>query len=183
MKRFTFILTAVFATLFFASCEGPQGPPGLDGLNGQDGVGELAHVFEYENVSFTAANDYSVTLNHPNDFEGYDSDVTLVYFFQGEDSNGDEIWWPLPETVLIDELGILQYKFDFTKNKVILFLDSDFDLDLLGANDTDNWLIRVVVVPGEFWNSNGRRDMSYQSVKEMLGLPDLPTPKVSKERQ
>lgn len=38
MKKYSILLMAIFATLFFASCEGPMGPPGLDGEDGLDGA-------------------------------------------------------------------------------------------------------------------------------------------------
>jgi hypothetical protein len=44
------------------------------------------------------------------------------------------------------------------------------------VNDTDNWIARVVVVPGDFWASsrlvNGM--IEYQDLKEALLLPDFP---------
>jgi hypothetical protein len=43
MKKYSILLMAIFATLFFASCEGPMGPPGLDGEDGINGEnGEVA---------------------------------------------------------------------------------------------------------------------------------------------
>ena len=69
--------------------------------------------------------------------------------------------------------GILQYTYDFTKYDARLFLDGNFDLDLLTALDTDNWVVRVVVVPGEFLSDNGRIDLDYHELVKALNLPVL----------
>ncbi len=152
---------------------GPQGPIGPQGPQGV--AAENAFVFEWENVDFTAP-EYEVILPYPDNFEGIASDVALVYFlwdtYETNDGEVVEVWRQLPQTILTDD-GALQYNYDFSMYDVRLFMDAEFPLDLLGAIDTDDWIVRVVVVPGDFWDS-GRVDLSdYHEVKEMLGLPDL----------
>ena len=147
--------------------ESPQGADGLQGLPGQNGF-----VFEFENINFTSGNEYRVRLTYPGDFEGLTSDVALVYFLWGED-NGAEIWRLLPQHILFDDGGILQYNFDFTGGDADVFLKANFPLAELAAVDTDNWVARVVVVPGSFWESS-RIDVSdYNAVAEMLDLPNI----------
>jgi hypothetical protein len=157
--------------------QGPEGPAGPTGPRGPEGpAGESGYVFEYENVDFTGP-DYEVFLNYPNDFEGLASDVALVYFLWGVDNVGGqdlEIWRQLPQTSILPE-GTLVYNFDFTLQDVRLFLQADFLLDQLTAIDTDDWIVRIVIVPGSFWASNRVGDyMEYNNLKEALGLPDLP---------
>ena len=181
-----FTILGLGLLLTFSSCliggddgpVGPQGPRGADGRDGADGPqgepGEEAFVFEYEGVSFTGP-DYEVVLGYATDFTALTSDVTLVYFLWGEDEvDGEvvEVWRPLPQNV-ITESGLLQYNFDWTIYDVKLFLDADFPLDQLTAIDTDNWIVRIVVVPGQFW-SGGRMEMpSYDEVKARYGLSEL----------
>lgn len=153
---------------------GPQGPMGPQGPQGPQGAaGESGYVFEYENVNFTSP-DYEVFLTFPNDFEVLTSDVVLTYFLwdvQTIDGQEVDVWRQLPQ-VLFTEFGTLQYNFDFTIYDVRLFLDGNFSLDLLPASYTDQWIVRVVIVPGDF--VNGRVDLSnYNDVKEMLGLPEF----------
>lgn len=152
-----------------AGPRGPEGPPGPEGAPGENGF-----VFEYQNINFTAP-DYQVFLPYPDDFPTFNSDVVLVYFLYGIDEiDGEEvdIWRQLPH-IEFTSFGILQYNFDFTTKDVRLFLNAEFDRSLLDASYTDEWVARVVVVPGEFWNS-GRIDFSdYYAVKEALGLPDF----------
>jgi len=152
--------------------QGPQGPQGPEGPAGESG-----YLFEFEGVNFTAPA-YDVILPYPDDFEGLDSDVALVYLLWGveTDSNGDpiEIWRQLPQTIF-HPMGLLLYNYDFTLSDVRLFLDGEFNLDGLGAIDTDDWVVRIVVVPGEFWAS-GRSSIDhsdYQAVVEAYGLPEL----------
>ncbi|MTI22138.1 collagen-like protein [Fulvivirga sp. RKSG066] len=179
-----FTIFSMFALLTFSSCfigdegpVGPQGPRGPQGIEGPQGApGESGYVFEQAGINFTAP-DYSYLFEYPSDFEVFDSDVAVVYLLWGQQEVGGEvldIWRQLPQTILTPD-GLLQYNFDFTKYDVELFLDAEFDLDILTADDTDDWVMRVVVVPGEFWNTTrGRVDFSdYYEVKEMLGLPEL----------
>lgn len=179
MKKIINIVSIVFI-LAFLGCtgeEGPMGPQGEQGPEGPQGPkGDSGFVFEYEDINFTSP-DYEVLLTYPPSFEGFDSDVALVYLLwavvniDGEDF---EVWRQLPQTV-IDERGTLIYNYDFTKNDVNLFLDATFNLDLLEAIDTDNWIARVVVVPGEFWASSRFTGLiEYNDLKEALNLPDLP---------
>ena len=175
------IINSIFilAILGMASCieesVGPQGPEGPQGPAGESG-----YVFEYENVSFTAP-DYEVILPYPDNFESLSSDVALVYLLWDVvdiDGIDTEVWRQIPQT-LLTEAGLLQYNFDFTMVDVRLFMEADFDMSLLGAIDTDDWVVRVVIVPGDFWNSSriAAEELAYEDLEEMLGLPDLPTPK------
>lgn len=180
MKKFV-LLPALLIMLSLGSCyvgdddgiPGPVGPQGPQGPQGPEGApGESGYVFEYTDINFTAP-DYKVLLSYPEDFEGYDSDVALVYLLWEVDEDGNEIWRALPQTI-ITENGMLQYNFDFTKFDVELFLDAQFPLDNLTASDTDEWIARVVVVPGEFWDTGGRLNVAdYNEVKAVLGLPEL----------
>jgi len=162
-----------------------SGPPGPQGPEGP--AGESGYVFEFEGVNFTAP-EYDVLLPYPDDFEGLESDVTLVYLLWGveTDSNGDpiEVWRQLPQTIFHPK-GLLFYNYDFTLSDVRLFLDGEFDLDGLGAIDTDSWVVRIVVVPGEFWVS-GRSSIDhsdYQAVVEAYGLPKLGIPENADSRR
>lgn len=186
MKRLTIISLAIGLFLINACTiegVGPQGPEGPAGPTGSPG--EDAFVFEFENINFTAP-DYEVFLDYPSDFEGLDSDVALVYFLYGVEEVNDqdmEIWRLLPQTYISDH-GILQYNYDFTKNDVRLFLDATYSKDLLTADETDQWIARVVIVPGTFWDASARLDLSdYHSLKQFYNLPDLPTPKLSVNRK
>ncbi len=179
MKTFT---TALLLMVMISSCYtetivGPAGPRGPQGPTGADGAaGENGYVFEWTDINFTASNNYEVVLEYPSDFEGLESDVALVYLlwdtYTTNSGEEVEVWRALNQTILTEE-GILMYKYDFGKYDARIFLEADYSLNMLGAIDTDNWIARVVVVPGDFWNS-GRVDLSdYHAVKEMLGLPEL----------
>jgi hypothetical protein len=183
MRKITNIIAiAIILTIFgCVGDEGPQGPAGPEGPQGPAGpAGESGFVMEFEDINFTAP-EYDVFLTYPSNFEGLDSDVALVYLLWGvETVDGEdlEVWRQLPQTI-IDERGTLVYNYDFTKNDVRLFLNATYALDNLTANDTDNWIARVVVVPGDFWASGRIMDgtIEYQDLKEALGLPDFPVHK------
>lgn len=166
MKKLYTLLALLMLGLSGCYYDDPRGPRGYDGRDGIDGVdGEESYVFEYE-FSFTAP-DYSVLLNLPNDFTMLDSDVALVYFLWEVKNDGVEVWRALPQTLYFSD-GVLVYNYDFTKFDVSVFLDGTVNLDGLGANTTDNWIARVVVVPGQF---SGRIDYSdYEAVKTYFEL-------------
>lgn len=179
------IIIILFAGL--SSCIEEVGPAGPQGPQGPEGPqGESGYVFEYEEINFTAP-DYEVFLPYPDDFESLTSDVALVYLLWDVvdvDGVDTEIWRQIPQTLMADA-GILQYNFDFTTGDVRLFMEADFDMSLLGAIDTDNWVARVVIVPGDFWDSSriAAGELSYEEVKEMLGLPELSTPNTDMKRR
>jgi len=174
-----------------ASCTtetiGPPGPQGDIGPAGPTGAaGESAFVFEYSNVDFVGP-DYDVFLNYPTDFEGLESDVTLVYLLWETTTDGDgnplEIWRQMPQTIFTQN-GLLNYNFDFSKIDLHLFLTIDFDAALLEPVDTDDWIVRAVVVPGNFWGGRANIDHSdYFAVKEAYGLPDLPERSTNSRRK
>lgn len=172
MKSLVIVLASL-SLLIYSCQEGPVGPRGERGPQGEPGEnGQEGFTFEYI-VDFISPN-YSSTLDFPNDFQMLDSDVVLVYFLWGVD-NDLEIWRQLPQTLLLEE-GTLLYNFDFTTNDVVVFMDADFNMDVLGANYTDEWVARVVVVPAQFAD-NGRIagvDFSdYFAVKSHFNLPDI----------
>ena len=184
MKTIANILIIVMITVV-SSCTsdnvgpaGPMGPQGNDGLQGEKG--DSGFVFEYDQINFTAP-DYEVFLSFPDDFQSLSSDVALVYLLWDVvevDGVDTEVWRQIPQTILTNE-GTLQYNFDFSLVDVRLFMDASFDLALLGALDTDDWVARVVVVPGDFWSSGRLKsgEIQYNDLREMLGLPELAVPK------
>ena len=170
-------ILSIIITSCTTSSVGPEGPPGQEGPVGPEGAqGESAFVFEYTDVDFTTP-DYEVVLPYPDDFEGIASDVLLVYLLwevtTDSDGNNVEIWRQMPQTVYT-EMGQIQYNFDFTIFDVRLFMTTEFDAELLKPIDTDDWIVRAVIVPGNFWGSRSSIDHSdYFAVKEAYGLPEL----------
>jgi len=167
MKRlFIYFIPALIVII---GCEqntiGPQGPPGFDGLDGLDG--EEAFVFEYE-LSFTAP-DYSALLELPSTFNMLDSDVIIAYLLWDVTENGTEVWRALPQTLYFSD-GILEYNYDFTKFDANIFLDGTVSLNGLGADWTDNWICRLVVVPGQFGGRSVIDYNDYNQVKEFYNL-------------
>src|SRR5690606_17443285 len=136
------IITLVIATVFiFAACEGPDGPAGPPG---EVIVGE---TFEYPNVNFTAANDFSfrATFDPPL----VDGDVMLAYRLEAVD-NGVDIWEPLPSAFFYNETtgDDLQYRFNFTRSDVKIIVESS-DHTAFGADLLSNQVFRVVIVPSD----------------------------------
>lgn len=138
MKRILLML-AIVGTFAFQGCT----------VKDQTQVNNLAEVFEVT-TSFSAANSYSriITLNPPI----YSSDMVLVYRLF-DVVNGEDVWRTLPQAVYLPQ-GELDYNFDFTRNDVNIFLDSDFDLTTLSSSWTQSQVFRVVIIPGYFSNKN-----------------------------
>ncbi|MGL1889073.1 MAG: hypothetical protein OCD76_21350 [Reichenbachiella sp.] len=157
------------STLFLLSCQGQEGIPGRDGENGYDGInGTEGFSFEYE-LNFTSPS-YGAILPLPNDFEMLDSDVMMVYLLWEVTDTDAEVWRALQQTLYFDD-GILSYNFDFTKFDANVFLDGTVDLSRVGAEWTDNWIARVVVLPAQFSNARSTIDYNnYDQVKEHFGL-------------
>jgi hypothetical protein len=163
---------------------GPTGPQGNDGPKGDKG--DSGFVFEYDELNFTAPN-YELFLPFPDNFETLSSDVALVYLLWDVvkvDDVDTEVWRQIPQTILTND-GVLQYNFDYSMVEVRLFMEASYDMSQLGAGDTDNWVARVVIVPGDFWSSSriSSGEISYNELKEMLGLPELAVPISAIERR
>ena len=181
--RSAFVLLLSIAFLSCIQETGPQGPPGPGGPQGAQG--ESAFVFEYSGVDFVSP-EFEVILPYPEDCESLDSDVALVYLLREvtTDGNGNQldVWRQLPQTIQT-EIGNIYYNFDFTVVDVRLFLVPEFDPALLQPIDTDDWVVRTVIVPGNFWGSRHSVDLSdYNAVKEAFGLPELGDHKTEKRR-
>ena len=176
----TFLFISAFLSLIFVSCEGPAGPPGFDGLDGRDGldgldgINILGQVLEIEG-DFNAGNDYTLFYEFPQTVEVFESDVVLVYILwdQTEDGNGEavDIWRLLPQTRILDE-GLLLYNFDHTFLDVSVFLESDFDLGLLQAGDTDNQVFRIAIMPADFNSSAKLNTSNIDAVMSTLNVKE-----------
>tara|TARA_R110002072_G_scaffold118631_2_gene250920 strand:+ start:28198 stop:28701 length:504 start_codon:yes stop_codon:yes gene_type:complete len=156
MKNILLFL-AITSTVLFSSCEGPEGPPGDPGIN------ILGQVFE-TNVNFSANNNFSQIVTFPSNVEVFESDVILVYLLESVTSNGDDVWSQLPQTFFPPQ-GTLLYSFDHTFFDVRLFLDSNFDLNTLGSEFTNNQIFRIAVVPSEYANANLTMDELLQGLE------------------
>lgn len=156
MKKITFILVLI-GMISLQSCEINENNVDND---------TISEVFEVT-TTFTPQNNYSrlITLNPPISA----SDVVLVYI-QWETNGSTPVWRLVPQTVQLNE-GDLQYNYDFTRFDIRLFLSSlDFNLNILGAQWTNNQKFRVVIIPGYFSN---RLDYSdYNKVMQFLGLSE-----------
>ncbi len=111
----------------------------------------IPEVFEVT-ASFSVTNDFAklVTLNPAI----YSSDMVLVYrLFDVVDT--EDLWRSLPQTVYLSQ-GDLDYNFDFTRNDINIFLDSNFDLTTLSPTWAQNQVFRVVIIPGYLSNRNSK---------------------------
>jgi len=179
MKKLSNLLKICAVFLLIASCtfNGSEGPPGPQGPAGVDGSEFEAIAYEFQNITFSSANNFSVILEFPEadwDFI-LPSDVVLMYQLVDYDAETDtDFWEPLPRT-LFPEFGTLIYTYDFTEFDAKVFLDSNFDLGLISnTNLTNNLIYRVVIVPAQ---NTGRSTESidysdYNAVMAHYGLTD-----------
>jgi hypothetical protein len=163
------IMMSCTTEYYESSIPGPTGPQGPQGP-----AGESAYVFEYTEVTF-AAPDYEVILEYPTSFEGLNSDVVLAYLlWDVQDINGQlvDVWRPMPQQVFTS-YGTIQYNYDFTAYDVKLFLEGTVAASDLEPIDTDDWVVRLVVVPGDFWNSGRIEQPAYEDLMNQLQHEDL----------
>lgn len=137
-------LFAVVGLIAFSSCEGPEGPPGPPG---QDGL--IAEVIERE-VNFSSANGFAVSI--PLTPPIFNTDAVLVYHLYTV-SNGVDVWRLLPQTYYMNDGGALDYNFDYSVNRVNIFLGADFDLNTLSSDWTQRQVFRVVIVPADVFET------------------------------
>ncbi|KAF2508328.1 hypothetical protein EYY60_14455 [Flavobacterium zhairuonense] len=155
-------LFAVIGLIAFSSCEGPEGPPGEPGLIGAVYENKAPNFY-----NFTTNNQFSVRFNFP--VALYDSDVVLVYRYDGLDNGGRPVWQALPETYFFDDgTRDFSFKYVFTYNYVNIYLDgnnlNDPELDAYRLNQ----IFRIVVVPADFVNKVDKTN--YLDVMKTLKL-------------
>lgn len=149
------ILPLIVISLFLTACEGPQGPPGPPGY---DGINILGQVFEVT-INLNENNNFQRVVTIPSSIEVYESDVILVYRWEGT-FDGADIWTPLPATYF--SLGdTFLYTFNHTFFDVKFFLDGNFDLTELGSEWTNDQSFRIAIVPAEF----GQADLTMEQLE------------------
>jgi hypothetical protein len=153
------------------SCEGPMGPPGLDGIDGQDGVYIVGEVFEVQ-VNFNAQNNFRIFDEYG--FDILPSDKILMYRLDGVDDVRD-IWRILPQMVFHPN-GIFNYTFDFTLRDYSVFLEANFDLNILGQEWTRDQVFRVLIVPADFINAR----MDFSDHERMLKWLEIDPSKIKR---
>ncbi len=94
----------------------------------------------------------------------------MGYILWGTEGTEDNpIWRPLPQTIMFDNGDQLIYQYDFTKNRIELFLDANFDLSTLVDKFRINQVFRFVVVPADFANKMSK-NASYEEVTTALKI-------------
>ncbi len=175
MKK-TLLIFSAFLSLFFIACEGPEGPPGFDGRNGQDGLnGEefIAQAFEVNvDMNYNAdANTFEfLASGYEGGAEVFADDVVLIYRLE-EVNNGVDIWRQLPQPVITDN-GTAFYNFDFTQGDYSIYLEPEFDGNLIGVDLTDDQWFRIVIVPAEVLSSSKMDKSNVQNVLDAMGIKE-----------
>lgn len=158
-------LFVIVGLVAFSSCEGPEGPPGPPG----DAL--VSEVLERE-VDFNPTG-YSVLI--PLSPPIYKNDVVLVYHLY-EVNDGNDVWRLIPQTYYMNDGGALDFNYDFTINDVRIWLDANFPLNTLSSDWTQNQVFRIVIVPGENFEtakSVNKPDYSdYNSVIQKYNIDD-----------
>lgn len=138
-------------SLIFTSCTGEDGRDGFDGIDGLDA--EQTVIYEFGGLNFNEDNDYTIEEPIPSDVFIDFTDIIQVYRSLGIDENNEEVWEQIPQTYFVDQ-GILQYTFDFSVDRVTLFLTADFDLSTLDDPlFTDDQIFRFAVIPASVSSS------------------------------
>jgi hypothetical protein len=132
----------------------------------------ISEVFEVTR-NFNNANNYSTLVTYPHDI--YNSDMVLVYLLD-DVASGTDVWRQMPQTYFLNNLGELDYNFDFTKFDARIFLESSFNLNDLPPVWSQNQTFRIVIVPGFFVNrsanSTDALPMDYESVIKRYNIKE-----------
>lgn len=174
-KLLPLLLLAVVA--LFQSCRGPKGDPGPQGGD------VLGITFDITKVDFTAANEYSFTLNFKQqNIEVLPSDAVLVYVYWN-DAGGLKAYRPLPQTAfLTNPNGIVTYNFDRTDDDMMIFMDGNVNLANVATDWTRNFEFRVVVVPADFLKGRANAEVdlnNYESVVKAFNIDESKVKKIS----
>jgi hypothetical protein len=133
----------------------------------------------YENIApnyynFTSPN-YSVRFNFPQPI--VESDVVLVYRYDGVDDANQPVWQALPETYyLSDGSRDFSFKYVFTRNYVNIYLDGN-NRSTISADYRLQQILRIVVVPADFVASVNKE--SYLDVTSKLNIKENQVQKIN----
>ena len=175
MKKITLFLGA-FLTLFFISCEGPEGPPGFDGFDGEDGINGSefeAAAFEIEGsmILNESLNRYELEPDqYPSDITLLPDDVVLIYRLE-EVNNNLDVWRQLPQPLFSGQ-GLLYYNFDFTLSDYNIFVEPEFDVNLVPLDLVQNQIFRIVIIPANLGTSSTMDKSDIMAVMNTLGLSE-----------
>ena len=168
------------STFLFASCsdDGEPGPQGPQGPPGEDGLGAIPAIFEIESDFIYDTNaDYwttdLITFEDFTNFEVLEDDVVLVYrlddISQLDDGSDVDEWSLLPQNFFTNE-GTIQYVFNHTFVDAEIFIDGNYTLNNLDAGFTDGQIFRVVIIPGDKYDSSNFNKNNLGSVMKELNL-------------
>ncbi|WP_396637306.1 collagen-like protein [Maribacter sp. R77961] len=177
------IFIVLVVVLSFTSCEGPagfDGQPGPQGPAGADGSIFEAAAFEIE-LDFilnTDANIYEFgPEEYPTDITLIKDDVVLIYRLE-EVNEGLDVWRQLPQPFFAED-GLMFYNFDFTEADFGLFVEPEFDVNLIAPDLVQDQVFRVVVIPGDLGTSSKMDQSSIYSVLNALGIEEKDIKKVN----
>ncbi|MBS9523724.1 hypothetical protein KI659_06790 [Litoribacter alkaliphilus] len=171
MKKLLLSLSVLGAFLIQA-CQGPMGPPGLDGI---DGITVEADVFEVvgdfdPEANFTIQGDFNEL-----GLTFLESDKLLIYHLW-ETDEGRDVWRILPQTIYLDQ-GQFAYQYDFTNLDFRIFMQGNFDLNILEPDWRNEQYFRLVVVPTRAVNF--RVDFNdYEAVVDHYNLDTSNIPRI-----
>lgn len=163
----------VFLSLFIIACEGPRG---LDGFDGEDGIdGDLFEAEAFEiNVDMslnTNANTYEyLASNYSNGVTVLESDVVLIYRLE-EVNNGADVWRQLPQPIITNN-GTVFYNFDFTNGDYSIYLEPEFDANLIGLDLVEDQWFRIVIVPAKILSSSNLDETNLSSLLQNIGIEE-----------
>jgi hypothetical protein len=165
MKKIITLLVVV-GMFSFQGCTVTDNTPIVD----NDTISEVFEVTK----SFDLANNYTATVSMNPAI--YSSDVVLLYHLYGV-VNGEDVWRLMPQTYYMSDGGALDYNFDFTVNRVKIFLGADFNLGTLSSTWTQNQTFRIVIVPGSFSTSINKNN--YLEVMNALKINESQIQKIN----
>ncbi|KGO92549.1 hypothetical protein [Flavobacterium subsaxonicum] len=169
MKKILLLFTAA-GLLSLTSCNNDD-----DVVVSGDGD-TIAENYEVTNVNFaTGGTSSSITIplnpNIPS------SDMIVVYRYDGADpDNGNDVWRSLPTTYYFNDGSFLDYNFDFSIDKVVIYLDGDFNLSTYPTAYTQNQIFRALIIPG-YLTATGKQSApvdltNYDAVVKYYNIKD-----------
>ncbi len=155
------IFLSILTSLFMSSCETTEVTEVIEA--------EPNILFERQ-LSFTSANDYSVIVDFPQDFEIRDTDLVIAYRRNGvdESNNNAGIWDALPRTYF-GPLGDVTYSFNYSVGGIQVLLDAEDGLDreALGDDFRINQDFQFAILPSELRSGKIlNQDFSFNSISK-----------------
>lgn len=136
----------------------------------------ISVVYEIQNVNFDYDNVKGYTISRSFQNPIYNGDVILIFRKSGTTNNGAPVWQSIPRTLYLNQIGELDYDYDFSKYDILITAGGNYDISTT-PEFINGQTFRVVVVPA---SATGSTKIDYTNYENVINYFNLKNAKIEK---